>query len=112
MGRLVHAHGAAAAVALATFTNWIFNFVVSQSFLSLADAITYSGSFGVYGGVALIGGLLLYRYLPETSGVHLEAIERLFADPYPANVGREGAWPGEATALLQTLTVGGVEKKT
>ena len=102
----------AAAVALATFTNWIFNFVVSQSFLSLADAITYSGSFGVYGGVALIGGLLLYRYLPETSGVHLEAIERLFADPYPANVGREGAWSGEATALLQTLTVGGVEKKT
>ena len=100
-----------AAVALATFANWLFNFTVSQSFLSLADAITMGGSFGVYGGVALFGGLLLYRYLPETSGVRLEEIERLFADPYPSNVGRQGPWPSEATALLQTLTVGGVAKK-
>ena len=54
----------------------------------------------------------MYRYLPETAGLRLEAIERLFQDPYPegmpTSVVSEGGGssdamapaPSEATSLL------------
>ena len=89
----------AIAVAIAVFVNWVFNFLVSQSFLTLAHAVGFVGTFGVYGCIAGIGGLLIYRYLPETNGARLEDIERLFHDPYPANVGQDET-SKEASALL------------
>jgi MFS family permease len=67
-------------VAIGTGCNWVANFAVAATFLSLQDAVTPAGAFWLYGGIALAGGVWLAAVLPETAGRSLEQIQRLF-DP-------------------------------
>jgi len=77
----------ATGIGQAVFVNWLTNYAVAQSFLSMVEVIGEGGTFAVYAGVSFVGGLLLYRYLPETAGLTLEEVETLFQDPYPSNTG-------------------------
>jgi len=92
----------AAAVAQATFVNWICNYGVSQSYLGLAGSIGNANVFGLYLSVAVLGGLAVYHYLPETSGLRLEEVERLFHEPYPQTVAVRTQPRAEGAALLGT----------
>jgi len=69
----------AEAVSLATFTNWIINFLVSASFLSLVDLLGRPGTFLLYALLTAGGTGVLMKFLPETKGVTLEEVEHLFA---------------------------------
>lgn len=62
----------------ATATNWASNLLVSQTFLTLTEAITRAGAFWLYGGIALLSLLYVTLALPETKGKTLEEIEALF----------------------------------
>mmetsp|Transcript_3040 Transcript_3040/g.5229 ORF Transcript_3040/g.5229 Transcript_3040/m.5229 type:complete len:574 (+) Transcript_3040:92-1813(+) len=75
-------------LSLATVTNWTCNFIVSMSFLSLCNWLdTGSGkgeqpnpaaAFLVYAAVAELGFMFIYYHLPETSGINLEDIQKVF----------------------------------
>lgn len=59
--------------AFAISTNWIVNFLVSITFLSLTRRISASGTFFLYALFILVGWVLIYFFVPETKGKSLEA---------------------------------------
>ena len=73
------------AIAIATSTNWIFNLVVSLTFLSTADALGQPATFGVYACLGFLGLVFFTLFVPETRGVSLEEVEKLFQRPYFLN---------------------------
>ena len=66
------------AVAVATAVNWGSAFVVSEFFLTLVDAIGESATFWLFAFFCVVGGLWVYRQVPETKGRSLEQIEALW----------------------------------
>jgi SP family galactose:H+ symporter-like MFS transporter len=76
------------AMSLATLSNWVFNFIVSFTFLTLFDTIGKAGTFWLYAGVGVLGWFFCHLYVPETKGVSLETIEKnLRAGTRPKDLG-------------------------
>eukprot|EP00421_Protoceratium_reticulatum_P037914 CAMPEP_0168486274 /NCGR_PEP_ID=MMETSP0228-20121227/67038_1 /TAXON_ID=133427 /ORGANISM="Protoceratium reticulatum, Strain CCCM 535 (=CCMP 1889)" /LENGTH=553 /DNA_ID=CAMNT_0008502859 /DNA_START=18 /DNA_END=1679 /DNA_ORIENTATION=- len=80
----------ASCISISTATNWIMNFVVSETFLGLAAALSSSatdpqghpnGVFFFYSAIATLGWVHLFFKLPETKGLSLEEIGSLFIQP-------------------------------
>lgn len=63
------------AMSLATLSNWVFNFIISVTFLSLTESLGKAGAFWLYAVVGVIGWFFCRMYVPETRGVPLETIE-------------------------------------
>jgi sugar porter (SP) family MFS transporter len=72
------------AVAVATAVNWGAAFVVSEFFLTLVDAIGEAGTFALFALFCAVGGVWIYRRVPETKGRSLEQIEALWQTPATA----------------------------
>lgn len=68
---------------IATAVNWMFNLLISMSFISLTEVLTTHGAFYMYAAISSVGWLLLFWKLPETRGRSLEDISQLFAKPKP-----------------------------
>ena len=56
--------------------NWLSNFVVSLTFLSLLNGLGNVTTFLLYSVLSLAGLFFCFRFVPETKGVPLEIIER------------------------------------
>ncbi|XP_055925173.1 proton myo-inositol cotransporter-like [Argiope bruennichi] len=67
---------------IATSLNWLFNFIVSLTFLDLMQLLTKEGAFYLYGILAFLGFLFLFFFLPETKNISLEHVEELFEVPW------------------------------
>ncbi|KAG9509767.1 Proton myo-inositol cotransporter, partial [Fragariocoptes setiger] len=70
---------------MATSVNWLFNMIVSFTFLTLTEALTTHGTFYMYSIISSIGWILLFWKLPETRGRSLEEVSSLFARQKPDN---------------------------
>ena len=70
----------AKAMSVATFLNRAFATVMSSTFLSVADALTWGGFFLVLATVCVLLGLFFYFLLPETKGRALEDMALYFAE--------------------------------
>ncbi len=68
------------AAGLGTFANWIFNFIVSLTFLLLIEELGQSGAFWLYAGVGALTWLFCWKLVPETKGKSLEDIEQVFRE--------------------------------
>lgn len=64
---------------IATSVNWLFNLLISLTFISLTELITTHGAFYLYAVISAVCWLLLFWKLPETRGRSLEDISNLFA---------------------------------
>jgi MFS transporter, SP family, arabinose:H+ symporter len=68
------------ATAIASFSLWLADFVVSQTFPILVDpkGIGVSATFWTFAGIAVIAVIFCVALVPETKGKSLEEIERLW----------------------------------
>ena len=64
------------AMSVSTVTLWAACLLITSTFLSLVDAITIQGAFGLYAVLCLCTCIFVWRVVPETKGQTLEAIER------------------------------------
>jgi len=83
------------AMSIATFSNWLFNFIVAKTFLTLTEVLTIpgteivgfndvqssnpAGAFWLFAAVGIAGLIFTYYYMPETKGHTLEEIEEHWA---------------------------------
>jgi SP family xylose:H+ symportor-like MFS transporter len=79
------------AMGLAVAAQWIANFVVSASFKVLDGNSTLNAMFNhgfaywIYGGMSVLAAVFVLRYVPETKGRSLEAIQDLWGKPETAD---------------------------
>ena len=67
-----------AAVAIAVAFQWIFNWIVSTSFVPLSNSMGYWFTYGLYGVICVLAALFVWKLVPETKGKTLEDMSRLW----------------------------------
>lgn len=74
-----------AAVAIAVAFQWIFNFIVSSTFVPMYnmeltpnDGFGHIFSYALYGTICLIAAIFVWRLVPETKGKTLEDMTKLW----------------------------------
>ena len=73
------------AVAIAVAFQWIFNFIVSSSFVPMFNMHLKEGddfghwfTYGLYGIICLLAACFVWRLVPETKGKTLEDMTKLW----------------------------------
>jgi MFS transporter, SP family, galactose:H+ symporter len=64
------------AMSVVTSAQWLANFVVAMTFLSILSAAGPSITFWIYGIMCILGFILCKKYIPETKNISLEHIEK------------------------------------
>lgn len=75
-----------AAVAVAVAFQWIFNFIVSSTFLpmynmrlgDMGENFGHMFAYGLYGAICIAAALFVWRLVPETKGKTLEDMSKLW----------------------------------
>ncbi|KAL1211143.1 putative inositol transporter 3 [Cardamine amara subsp. amara] len=62
---------------IAAVSNWTSNLIVSETFLTLTQAVGSSGTFLLFAGSSLIGLFFIWLLVPETKGLQFEEVEKL-----------------------------------
>ncbi|GLT57435.1 hypothetical protein SLA2020_304070 [Shorea laevis] len=60
--------------------NWISNLIVSESFLSVADAIGTGTTFLILAGIAVLAVVFVIVFVPETKGLTFAEVEQIWEE--------------------------------
>lgn len=74
---------------MAATVNWVSNVIVSESFLSVAEAAGTSATFLILAGITLLAFVFVAVCLPETKGLTFEEVEEIW---------KERAWGHSSTS--------------
>lgn len=69
-----------AAVAIAVAFQWIFNWIVSTSFVPMANSLGYGFVYAMYGTICILAAVFVYKLVPETKGKTLEDMTKLWKE--------------------------------
>lgn len=64
------------AMSVCTFALWAACFILTYTFPVLNSGLGAAGTFWLYGIICLVGGIFVWKRLPETKGKSLEEIEK------------------------------------
>ncbi|KAH9616349.1 hypothetical protein KSS87_017056 [Heliosperma pusillum] len=62
---------------IAAVSNWCTNLIMSETFLTLTQAVGSSGTFLLYAFLSSIGFFFIFFLVPETKGLPIEEIEKM-----------------------------------
>ncbi|CAH9108886.1 unnamed protein product [Cuscuta europaea] len=65
--------------------NWISNIIVTESFLSLVDAIGTGGTFLIFAGMAVAAFGFVVTFVPETNGLTFKEVNSIWKDRASGN---------------------------
>jgi len=68
------------AVAIAVAFQWIFNWIVSTSFVPMANSLGYAFVYTLYGVICIAAAIFVFKLVPETKGKTLEDMTKLWKD--------------------------------
>lgn len=91
-----------AAMSIAVFSCWLWNFAVSATFLSLLNTLGPTNTFMLYAAMCVIGFVFCYYKVPETTGISLEKIEENIRRGLPTREIGQPIFLDEADAATET----------
>lgn len=62
---------------IAAVCNWVSNLIVSETFLTLTEALGSAGTFLLFAGFSTVGLIAIYLLVPETKGLQFEEVEKM-----------------------------------
>ncbi|URD96445.1 Sugar transporter [Musa troglodytarum] len=62
---------------LAAVANWVSNLIVTQSFLSLTEALGTAPTFLLFCGISAVAFVFIFLLVPETKGLPFEEVEKM-----------------------------------
>lgn len=65
---------------MAATVNWMSNFIVAESFLSVAAALGTGATFLILAGLAVVAFVFVLVFVPETKGMTFEEVEKLWKE--------------------------------
>ena len=70
-----------AAMSMCVGALWVACFLLTVTFKPINNSMGPAGTFWLYGGICLVGYLVLFKLVPETKGRSLEAIQQEVLNP-------------------------------
>ncbi|KAL3505570.1 hypothetical protein ACH5RR_030952 [Cinchona calisaya] len=62
---------------IAAVSNWTSNLIVSETFLTLTEALGSAGTFLLFAGISLVSLVFIFFLVPETKGLPFEEVEKM-----------------------------------
>ncbi|KAG6060652.1 hypothetical protein E4U32_003343 [Claviceps aff. humidiphila group G2b] len=103
-------------VSIGAATQWLFNFIMARTVLTMQNTMGYKGygMFFMFGSFDVLMGIFVYLFVPETKGLSLERMDELFGMAETAKQldTEVEAGDGKVTGVQKGVHKGAQEQRT